>query len=1056
MNINIIAGACGEINNQYIFSLLKNRDKTKNHIVIAPDRSQFSIEQRLFEETGEKCFFDINVISLSRLSKKVISNSKKNILTKQSGVALVKKILSDNINKLSVFNKATKFVGFASSLFETICFYKSCNVSPEEMFVGDSDSFSNLKQKDIKLIYNEYEKYLQNEFTDSFNQLKVFADNINSETFENTIFYFIEFDDFTRVMYDVLLKLSRFSGGIYISCSYGKEFNNSNIYSNKVYYDLIDLYKSENLNFKINKLPDFKDNTKNLLLHNLFSYSPEIGDITGANIDIKLFNNMPDEIKFVLADIYSKLIVNSCNLSQFAIIVPSINEYYYGIMQELKKYRILAYFDKSENLIENSYIRLVFDICNVIISDYRLFDFSAVIKSPILNFDLSEVSEIDNNLKRIGAIGDMCLNSQNITDKDIIDFVDLIHNIRTKVSNIESGADCIDIITTITDYINSRSSVYISRLNHIEERVYNQVLSRLDNINKDYISVFGNSEYNNFVEFLEIYKEYFASTSISMPPITSNTLFIADFNSSYVSKFDYIYILGNNEGKLPTFKLDNGLVSDEELSRLPNAKKLTPTVAMLNARKVFKLFDLCFKYNKELHLSFLSENFEGKLYPNNLIGSLNKIGNVSIENYSGVLDVINNSYFEKDTNNIVFNNLTQKSIENNLINYLSDWDVYNSNINYREIVTTLYNLSGDRTKTLVSSINEQNYIKKLSNIELIRHNTTSISQIETFYRCPYMHFVKYGLRLKNNTNTRMEAVDIGNIIHEVLSKLVPFIIKGDCEIDKVQEKSKTLLNEIISKEEYKDIKDNSENAYIIKALYREMERVTLAVFREIKISNFVPKYFEYKFNNVINIDGINVKGYIDRIDIYDDGFRIIDYKTGDNNFKNYNDLYSGKKLQLLLYANAFEKISRLNAKGVFYLPIMNGFDGEEMYTLNGVMLKEDSNIMNMDSGLTVENYKSNILHLSTTSKGKIKENSFYKNMCITKEDFNYILNFATKQVEKAIKNIRLGDITPYPLTEKNKCVCTHCEYKALCNYNNNNDNNIVLVEDVNKLKELNL
>ena len=148
MDINIIARSSTELNNQHIFSLLRNRDKSKNHIIISPDRSQFSIEQRLFKETGEKCFFDINVISLSRLSKSVLKGCKKNILTKQSGVALVRKILNDNKDKLSAFSKATSFMGFASSLFETICFYKSCNVKPDEVYVDDSKTLANLKQKD--------------------------------------------------------------------------------------------------------------------------------------------------------------------------------------------------------------------------------------------------------------------------------------------------------------------------------------------------------------------------------------------------------------------------------------------------------------------------------------------------------------------------------------------------------------------------------------------------------------------------------------------------------------------------------------------------------------------------------------------------------------------------------------------------------------------------------------------------------------------------------------------------------------------------------------------
>ena len=69
MDINIIAGKTSELNNEYVFSLLRKRDKSKKHIIIAPDRSLFSLEQRLFDETGESCFFDINVISLTRLSK---------------------------------------------------------------------------------------------------------------------------------------------------------------------------------------------------------------------------------------------------------------------------------------------------------------------------------------------------------------------------------------------------------------------------------------------------------------------------------------------------------------------------------------------------------------------------------------------------------------------------------------------------------------------------------------------------------------------------------------------------------------------------------------------------------------------------------------------------------------------------------------------------------------------------------------------------------------------------------------------------------------------------
>lgn len=1052
VNINIIAGSYGELNNDYIFTLLKNRDKSKNHIIIAPDRSLFSLEQRLFDETGEKCFFDVNIISISRLSKSVIKKTDKKLLSKQSGVALVKKILSDNADKLLVFSKASSFIGFASSLFETICFYKSCNVSPEDMFVDNSDSYANLKQKDIKLVYTEYEKYLQNEYTDSFNQLMLFADSIDGNTFENTIFYVIEFDDFTRVMYNILLKLSKFSEGFYITCTYGKNRANSNIYNNKVYYDLIDIYKSEGLEYNVKKIDLDDGSLRGCLARNLLAYSPDKQNLSNSDVEVKMFDSIKDEVKFTISDIYSKLMLESINISQFAIVTPSINDYMPIITQELKKYSINYYFDRSEKLIDHYLIRLLFDICNIICGDYRAFDFSSIIKSPILNFDIDEVNNIDMRLKRIGAISDMCINNIDSQNEEIQQFIELIRDSREKLRTIEFNCDCIEVIENLFNYIISRSSCFAKCLTSIQLRTFDQVINKFENINKDYLGVFGSIEFVSFEDFLNLYREYFDSTNISMPPITSNTLFVADFESSYISNFEYIYILGNNDSKLPSPKLDNGLVTDEELLRLPNANRLTPTIAMLNARKVFKLFELCFKPKKKLYLSFLSGNMEGKLYPNSLIESLRKIGDITIENYSNALDVVANNYHNLDANNVIFNNLTRKNIEENLVDYLVNWDVYNHNTNFRKLCSSLYEISGDNAKTYISNMNSDKDKKLLTKHNFLSSNTTSVSQIETYNRCPYMYYVKYGLKLKDNQNTQIKPIDIGNIIHEALSSVVPYSLSHE-NMEDIKKMADSALNKVLQKSEYVDMINNADNSYAIKALYREFDRVVRAVVTEIRSGNFVPKYFEYKFDNIISIDGVDIKGYIDRVDTKDNGFIIIDYKTGDNQFKNYDDLLSGKKLQLLVYARAFEKCSGLEPRGVYYFPIMNGFNEDNMYILNGVMLKDDDLIIDMDRGLVNESYKSKTIHLQTTSKGKIKESSYYKNMCIEKEDFDYLLDFAIKQVEVAIKRIKIGDINPYPLKDKSKSACSYCQYKALCNNDDDNYNEVIGVESISKLKE---
>ena len=205
---------------------------------------------------------------------------------------------------------------------------------------------------------------------------------------------------------------------------------------------------------------------------------------------------------------------------------------------------------------------------------------------------------------------------------------------------------------------------------------------------------------------------------------------------------------------------------------------------------------------------------------------------------------------------------------------------------------------------------------------------------------------------------------------------------------------------------------------------------------------------------IMIINGVNLKGFIDRIDTYANGFLIIDYKTGDNQFSNYSDVYSGRKLQLLVYAKAFEQKTGLECKGVFYLPISNEFGDTDKYRFNGVLLGTDDNIVDIDKGLAFDNYKSNTINLRKTSKGKIRDSVYYRNMCISKEDFDYLLNFAIKQVEKSINNIKEGNINPYPLTDKDGSVCKYCEFKALCNYNDNNPHEVINVENIKKIKEL--
>lgn len=1053
MNINIVAGKNNDRCSQKIFDILTSRDKTKKHIIIAPDRSLFSIEKMLFEKLNESAFFDLNVISMSRLSKSVLgAGDNKKLLTKNSGVALVRKLLSENKDKLKSFKKSTEFMGFAKNIFETICLYKSCNIAPSDVYTDDSQNYSNLKQCDIKLIYSLYEDYLQNEYTDSFNRLMLFASKIDKNTFKDTIFYLVEFDDYTSIMYDIIYKLSRFSDGIYISATFGKGGNNAGIYSNKIYYDLASMYKTYGLDYKVITADEYSDRTHNHILNNLLSYGALKVEQT-KDIEVMSFDSIGDEVKYTIAKIYGLALETKLDYSNFAIYVPSISDYKTRLFREMDKYKIPYYFDESRVLSDHTLIRTFVMIWKVILGDYVVSDFVNMLKSPLMHFEAEPLFDYDQYLKVSSATPSLSQNKE-LVGAETGEFFDFIEKIKTRILSEDCTRGFVDICKEIFEYILARGEEYQERLDELEKRVYTQVSTKFGVILDDYSLIFGKTNQSPKM-FFDTLCVYFEGTNIGLPPINSNTIFVAS-EESFLSPTPYLFVLGSNEGKQPSYKLDNGLVTDDEIARLPNADKINPTISAINGRKTFKMFENILKYQKKLYMFYPLSGAESTLYPSTMLLSLIRLFDLKTLNGSSVLDLINNSSQMIDEENVVFNNLSERVLYDNLLMLKKQYHTFESSRGYREMLNTLYSVNpSNRLKELFDG---ENTCPKLT----LKHNffkngRTSVSQIETFYSCPYKHFVSYGLRLKESVKQRLMPNDIGTIFHLVLKDLLPYILKNlengnVCElaVDKGQE----LLGVVLDNEAYANMKKNPKNSIVLKAMASELNRIIEAIIYNLKVSNFRPKYYEYNFSSkAYMVSGVGFGGAIDRVDTLDDKFIIVDYKTGSNSFNDFTDLYSGKKLQLLVYAKFFADRTGLNPAGVFYLPISNKFQGEEGYKYNGVMLGSKSNIVDIDSSLANPDTTSRVINLTTKVDGEFSSNNCYKRLCLSKDEFEYILDYSMLQVKRAISAINSSDISTRPLDLGGRATCEYCTYKSLCNYMGGNDRKVETVATVEELKE---
>jgi ATP-dependent helicase/nuclease subunit B len=162
---------------------------------------------------------------------------------------------------------------------------------------------------------------------------------------------------------------------------------------------------------------------------------------------------------------------------------------------------------------------------------------------------------------------------------------------------------------------------------------------------------------------------------------------------------------------------------------------------------------------------------------------------------------------------------------------------------------------------------------------------------------------------------------------------------------------------------------------------------------------------------------VKLCGKIDRVDISDKYFRVVDYKTGSTDISE-ESLFTGKKLQLYLYAEAVKRKYADGSKkvaGLYYLPINDKYEKKE----DKVDFVADGRTLNEPEALMVQGEE----FLPTTKTGKIKNSA-------NAEVLDKYVEYALCLSEKAVERMNQGVVVPSPYQN----VCEYCKYGAFCSF----------------------
>ena len=326
-------------------------------------------------------------------------------------------------------------------------------------------------------------------------------------------------------------------------------------------------------------------------------------------------------------------------------------------------------------------------------------------------------------------------------------------------------------------------------------------------------------------------------------------------------------------------------------------------------------------------------------------------------------------------------------------------------------------------------------------LEERREGVYSVSQLESYGRCPFQYFSDRVLRLNRIEEEEEEEGltnrERGSLLHAILFEFYdrrrdepPISACTDSEFEAAVQELREIARKHLS---WDGVKPRPRHG----GLFWEIDVETLigghgrtgvlpAFLEAERARKFEvhPQYFEVEFgssgrpgqidpilgsNAPIAVGEVSLSGKIDRIEVGDGFFIVGDYKTGRENPK-IRDILEGRSLQLPIYIAVAEQL----LKGR-YLREVKGVGG--VY----YVLREDSKA---ELGIGDKAYDGRAFKASSRS-GQLLPNS---NQGI--EDTQMVIDLAVEYVNRYVGSIASGE---FPLTSHDKqLVCRYCSFKKIC------------------------
>ncbi len=1070
----------------------------ENAFVVVPDQYKLTAEKQALKYLKRSSIINIEITGIMGLGRRLLGEqgiALPQMIDSYGRRMIVGRIIKDNQDKLSAFKGLTDKNAFIDLVCEFISEFKQNNGTKNVLIdlkkSVEEHGILNRKLDDLGIILNEYEKLLDGKYMDNEDYIESYITSIsNSKLIKDSEIWIYGFNSMAPIMVKLIKQLSISAKRTNLVLNYdddpkaGRQFLLSDKLISTIKIDLDSVViKKIDSEYIIEKADDLNKLESALFNERLDSYKNE----EAKNIKMVAAANPYYEAESAAAYVLGLLRNENYRLRDIAIICNDENKRASIIRRTFEEYGLDVFNDETKQINSSPVIRYIISQLKFIDRGFVTDDIFTMLKTGLYGIENVEIETFENYAKQYNIKGSMWKREIKYGSFEYSeDELGKLEQIRQKIVNpllkIEklvlnstSYSDFVlDYYSYLVDELEFNKEVFnLSRWQEKEgyfeealetKQIFNTAFEVMNQLSQ----VLGDEEFK-LDRFIDIYLVGLKNVKIGVIPPTVDEIVLGGNQRTRIGSVKALLIIGLNEGVLPLSPKLEGLFSVAEKEMI-----IGEGYNLGKSDENFVLEELAAAYRnitkptEKLFLSYSLSDEEGnELKPSQIVEEVRYVlPALKTEN-----DIVNGSESLLLVNG-------RLSTLRHLIEYIRENPEGELDQTWTDVYNWYMQNEERRLESVVKGLSEDNSKENLSR-ELTEtlftkggEFTFSPSRLEKYTRCPFEHFVSYGLRPKELREFKSSGREIGDVYHECLMKIAKNLTQDNIKITSdeskwmnvTKEECEIMVEDLLNSfsDDYRDglMKSNNIEEYRLSRIKKICKSASWNMICQMKSSNVDEAFFEEKFSKngafkpvIIDAgkDQVSIEGKIDRVDVLSsNAIRIIDYKTGNESF-NAKEVAQGYKLQLMLYLAAAQEDKR-DAAGVFYFLIKDNIlkaDGikkdelndkitlsdESAYRLDGLFVDEDSVINDLVNGKQ-EILPSSIIKVKYDKKEeKWKPSS--KKAAMDKESFEKLQGEAIAAAKKISKGIIEGEIhlRPVRLRRKgNTTECEYCRFKGICKF----------------------